>query len=60
VSRSEPSFHLRILIEFVCRFRALILNENFDTREFSLFISNKRWMKNILRPLLELCAKEDR
>lgn len=40
--------------------RALILNENFDTREFSIFIANKRWVRNILRPLLELCAKEDR
>ncbi len=35
------------------------MNENFDTRNFSLFIANKKWMKNILRPLLELCAKDD-
>ncbi len=41
-------------------FRALIKNENFDTRDFTIFIANKKWVKNILRPLLELCAKDDR
>ena len=41
-------------------YRALILNENFDTREFTIYVSNMRWVKNVLRPLLELCAKDDR
>jgi hypothetical protein len=34
-------------------------NENFETREFTLFISKKNWVGSILRPLIELCAKED-
>jgi len=40
-------------------YRALISNENFDTRNFSIFIAHKGWIKHILRPLLELCAKDD-
>lgn len=40
--------------------RALVKNENFDTREFILFISRKKWVRSILRPLLELCAFDDR
>jgi len=39
--------------------RELLQNENFDTRDFTIFIANKQWIKNILRPLLELCAKDD-
>lgn len=39
--------------------RVLIKNENFDTRDFTIFISQKKWVRNILRPLLELCARED-
>lgn len=39
--------------------RELLQNENFDTRDFTIFIANKHWIKNILRPLLELCAKDD-
>lgn len=39
--------------------RLLIKNENFDTRDFTLFIAQKKWVKHILRPLLELCARED-
>jgi hypothetical protein len=37
----------------------LLENENFDTRDFTIFISHKKWVNTILRPLLELCAKED-
>jgi hypothetical protein len=37
----------------------LLENENFDTKDFSIFISRKKWISSILRPLLELCAKED-
>lgn len=39
--------------------RVLIKNENFDSRDFTIFIAQKKWVKNILRPLLELCARED-
>eukprot|EP01038_Epipyxis_sp_PR26KG_P006066 gene6066-8351_t len=39
--------------------KALYLNENFDTREFSIFIAKKNWVRNNLRPLIELCAKDD-
>jgi hypothetical protein len=34
-------------------------NENFDTKDFTIFISSKKWVQTIVRPLLELCAKED-
>jgi hypothetical protein len=53
-------FNLKCLRFFAVFVRALILNENFDTRDFTIFIANKQWIKNILRPLLELCAKDDR
>lgn len=43
-----------------CSFRTLIKNENFDTRDFTIFIAKKNWVRSILRPLLELCAKNDR
>lgn len=39
--------------------RMLLKNENFDTRDFTVFIARKQWVSNILRPLLELCDKED-
>ena len=39
--------------------RALLTHENWDQRNFSIFIAHKGWIKNILRPLLELCAKDD-
>lgn len=39
--------------------RVLLRNENFDTRDFTIFIAGKKWVKNILNPLLSLCAKED-
>lgn len=39
--------------------RTLLKNESFDTREFTMYIASKKWVKNIVRPLLELCSKED-
>lgn len=34
-------------------------NEHYETRNFSIFIANKQWVNNILRPLLELSADDD-
>lgn len=39
--------------------KLLFRDESFDTKEFTIFIAKKKWPKNILRPLLELCAKDD-
>ena len=35
---------------------AILKNENFDTREFTLYIASKKWVHNILQPLLSLCS----
>lgn len=49
-----------IILFFHCLFhRVLIKYENFDSRDFTIFIAQKKWVKNILRPLIELCARED-
>ena len=37
--------------------RILKDNENFDTKDFTIFISKRKWVPNELRPLLELCSE---
>jgi hypothetical protein len=37
-----------------------MLNENFETREYTILIAKKKLVETVLKPLLELCAKEDR
>ena len=39
-------------------FRILKDNENFDTKDFTIFISKRKWVANELRPLLELCSED--
>lgn len=48
-----------VLIVFNKIIRIVLNNDNRDTRDYSLFIARKKWALTILRPLLELCAKED-
>jgi len=38
--------------------RAIIDNDNSETRDFTIFIGQKRFVRNILRPLLELCSED--
>lgn len=33
-------------------------NENFETKDFTIFISKRKWVANELRPLLELCSED--
>ena len=43
----------------VCSYdRILKENENFDSKDFTIFIAKKKWVRNELRPLLELCAQD--
>lgn len=34
--------------------------ENFDTRPLTLFVCRQKWVNTQLRPLMELCSKDDR
>lgn len=33
-------------------------SENYDSKDFTIFISKRNWVKNELRPLLELCSED--
>jgi hypothetical protein len=33
-------------------------NENMETKDFTIFIHKRNWVKNEIRRLLELCAEE--
>lgn len=39
---------------------ALLKHENFDTREFTLYIESKKWVHHILAPLLGLCGGNEK
>ena len=46
--------------KYVVRAKEILLkNENFDTRECTLYIARKKWMHGILAPLIGLCNGRD-
>lgn len=46
--------------KYVVRAKEILLkNENFDTRECTLYIARKKWMHGILAPLIGLCNGKD-
>lgn len=60
--RFEDLEHSKLLHASKCVVRAknsLLQNENFDTREFTLYIARKKWVHSILAPLIGLCSGTD-
>ena len=59
IQLTRSLFFLALHSQLLPLFRQLQDHDNRDSREFTVFIATKSWVKTILRPLLEISANDD-
>ena len=59
IQLTRSLFFLALHSQLLPLFRQLQDHDNRDSREFTIFIATKSWVKTILRPLLEISANDD-